>query len=85
MTASTETGREPGRARVDRWRTKAEVLGEVRRRPGLTRVELARRLGLSSATVTETVTETVTHTGTETITETVTTRVTVTPARRRRR
>ncbi|MDD7938983.1 ROK family transcriptional regulator [Actinomycetospora lutea] len=56
MTASTETGREPGRARVDRWRTKAEVLAEVRRRPGLTRVELARRLALSSATVTETVT-----------------------------
>ncbi|MEJ2860471.1 ROK family transcriptional regulator [Actinomycetospora flava] len=56
MSASTETGREPGRARVDRWRTKAEVLGEVRRRPGLTRVELARRLGLSSASVTETVT-----------------------------
>lgn len=55
MTASTETGREPGRARVDRWRTKAEVLAEVRRRPGLTRVELARRLALSSATVTETV------------------------------
>lgn len=56
MSASTETGREPGRARVDRWRTKAEVLAEVRRTPGLTRVELARRLGLSSATVTETVT-----------------------------
>ncbi|MEJ2889932.1 ROK family transcriptional regulator [Actinomycetospora aeridis] len=55
MTASTETGREPGRARVDRWRTKAEVLAEVRRSPGLTRVELARRLGLSSASVTETV------------------------------
>jgi predicted NBD/HSP70 family sugar kinase len=56
MTASTGTGREPGRARVDRWRTKAEVLGEVRRTPGLTRVELGRRLGLSSASVTETVT-----------------------------
>lgn len=56
MTASTETGREPGRARVDRWRTKAEVLTEVRRSPGLTRVELARRLSLSSASVTETVT-----------------------------
>ncbi|GAA4938165.1 putative NBD/HSP70 family sugar kinase [Actinomycetospora succinea] len=56
MTASTETGREPGRARVDRWRTKAEVLAEVRRSPGLTRVELARRLGLSSASATETVT-----------------------------
>ncbi|HSK57972.1 MAG TPA: ROK family transcriptional regulator [Actinomycetospora sp.] len=56
MTASTGTGREPGRARIDRWRTKAEVLGEVRRTPGLTRVELGRRLGLSSASVTETVT-----------------------------
>ena len=56
MSASTETGREPGRARVDRWRTKAEVLAEVRRSPGLTRVELARRLGLSSASATETVT-----------------------------
>ena len=56
MSASTGTGREPGRARVDRWRTKSEVLGEVRRTPGLTRVELARRLGLSSASVTETVT-----------------------------
>lgn len=56
MSASTGTGREPGRARVDRWRTKAEVLGEVRRTPGLTRVELGRRLGLSSASLTETVT-----------------------------
>lgn len=56
MTASTETGREPGRARVDRWRTRSEVLGEVRRRPGLTRVQLAHRLGLSSASATETVT-----------------------------
>ncbi|WP_328309137.1 ROK family transcriptional regulator [Actinomycetospora sp. NBC_00405] len=55
MSASTETGREPSRARVDRWRTKAEVLAEVRRSPGLTRVELARRLSLSSASVTETV------------------------------
>jgi predicted NBD/HSP70 family sugar kinase len=56
MTTSTGTGREPGRARVDRWRTKAEALREVRRTPGLTRVELGRRLGLSSASVTETVT-----------------------------
>lgn len=56
MCASTESGREPGRARVDRWRTSAEVLDEVRRGPGLTRVELARRLGLSSASATETVT-----------------------------
>lgn len=56
MGTSTEIGREPGRARVDRWRTSAEVLGEVRRAPGITRVELARRLALSSASVTETVT-----------------------------
>jgi predicted NBD/HSP70 family sugar kinase len=46
---------EPYRARVDRWRTSASVLDEVRRTPGLTRVELAGRLGLSSATTTETV------------------------------
>jgi predicted NBD/HSP70 family sugar kinase len=56
MSTSTETGREPGRARRDRWRTKSEVLAEVRRTPGLTRVELGYRLGLSSASVTETVT-----------------------------
>ncbi|PVZ14440.1 ROK family transcriptional regulator [Actinomycetospora cinnamomea] len=56
MSTSTPTGREPGRARVDRWRTSAEVLDAVRREPGLTRVELARRLALSSASVTETVT-----------------------------
>jgi predicted NBD/HSP70 family sugar kinase len=43
------------RARVDRWRTSASVLDEVRRSPGLTRVELAARLNLSSATTTETV------------------------------
>ncbi|MCD2197186.1 ROK family transcriptional regulator [Actinomycetospora endophytica] len=46
---------EPYRARVDRWRTSASVLDEVRRSPGLTRVELATRLNLSSATTTETV------------------------------
>lgn len=46
---------EPYRARVDRWRTSASVLAEVRRTPGLTRVELAARLNLSSATTTETV------------------------------
>ena len=46
---------EVSRAAVDRWRTSARVLGEVRRTPGLTRVELATRLGLSSATATETV------------------------------
>ena len=46
---------EPHRARVDRWRTSASVLDEVRRTPGLTRVELAARLNLPSATTTETV------------------------------
>lgn len=51
--ASRESEREPGRARVDRWRTSAEVLDVVRADPGLTRVELARRLGLSSASATE--------------------------------
>jgi predicted NBD/HSP70 family sugar kinase len=51
--ASRESDREPGRARVDRWRTSAEVLAAVRADPGLTRVELARRLALSSASATE--------------------------------
>lgn len=50
-----DEGCEPGRAAVDRWRTPAQVLAEVRRDPGVTRVELAGRLGLSSATATETV------------------------------
>lgn len=43
----------PGRAAVERWRTTAEVLDAVRRRPGLTRVELARDLNLASASATE--------------------------------
>ncbi|MBW0106427.1 ROK family transcriptional regulator, partial [Pseudonocardia sp. KRD291] len=42
-----------GRAAVERWRTTSEVLAEVRRRPGLTRVELARDLNLASASATE--------------------------------
>ena len=42
-----------GRAVVDRWRAAAEVLAEVRREPGVTRVELARRLNLASASATE--------------------------------
>ncbi len=54
MASSTRPGGDPGRARVDRWRTSAQVLDEVRRHPGLTRVELARRLALSSASATET-------------------------------
>ncbi len=56
MRGGDGTGRcEPHRARVDRRRTSASVLDEVRRSPGLTRVELAARLNLSSATTTETV------------------------------
>ena len=56
MRGGDGTGRcEPHRARVDRRRTTASVLDEVRRSPGLTRVELAARLNLSSATTTETV------------------------------
>ncbi|WP_224389579.1 ROK family transcriptional regulator [Pseudonocardia sp. ICBG1293] len=43
----------PGRAETDRWRATAEVLDEVRREPGLTRVELARRLRLASGSATE--------------------------------
>ncbi|TCK26172.1 ROK family transcriptional regulator [Pseudonocardia endophytica] len=42
-----------GRAAVDRWRAAAEVLAEVRREPGITRVELARRLSLASGSATE--------------------------------
>lgn len=42
-----------GRAAVDRWRAAAEVLAEVRREPGITRVELARGLNLASASATE--------------------------------
>ncbi|MBP2370617.1 ROK family transcriptional regulator [Pseudonocardia parietis] len=43
----------PGRAETDRWRATAEALAEVRRDPGLTRVELARRLRLASGSATE--------------------------------
>lgn len=43
----------PGRAETDRWRATAEALAEVRREPGLTRVELARRLRLASGSATE--------------------------------
>ncbi|MEJ8278560.1 ROK family transcriptional regulator [Pseudonocardia spirodelae] len=46
-------GSRPGRAETDRWRATAEVLAEVRREPGLTRVELARRLRLASGSATE--------------------------------
>lgn len=52
---STPYEGDPGRARVDRWRTSAQVLDAVRRDPGLTRVELTRRLALSSASATETI------------------------------
>lgn len=43
----------PGRAETARWRLASEVLAEVRRDPGVTRVELARRLGLASGSATE--------------------------------
>ncbi|WP_197719940.1 MULTISPECIES: ROK family transcriptional regulator [Pseudonocardia] len=43
----------PGRAETDRWRATAEVLTEIRREPGLTRVELARRLRLAGGSATE--------------------------------
>ncbi|MDP9417605.1 MAG: ROK family transcriptional regulator [Actinomycetota bacterium] len=39
-----------------RWRTSKEVLRHIRRRPGITRAELGRELGLSSGSTTETVT-----------------------------
>ena len=41
------------RARAARWRVAADVLDQVRRRPGITRAELARRLRLSSGSATE--------------------------------
>lgn len=54
MSAGSRSGTDaPGRAETDRWRATAEVLDEVRREPGLTRVELARRLRLASGSATE--------------------------------
>lgn len=50
---SVSAGSRPGRAETDRWRATAEALAEVRREPGLTRVELARRLRLASGSATE--------------------------------
>lgn len=41
------------RARDERWRGAAEVLAQVRRDPGTTRAQLARRLDLSSGSATE--------------------------------
>ena len=41
------------RARKERWRGAADVLAQVRREPGITRAELARRLNLSSGSATE--------------------------------
>ncbi|ANY07851.1 ROK family transcriptional regulator [Pseudonocardia sp. HH130630-07] len=52
MTALSADSR-PGRAETDRWRATAEALREVRDEPGLTRVELARRLRLASGSATE--------------------------------
>ncbi|MEV1295546.1 ROK family transcriptional regulator [Pseudonocardia sp. NPDC049635] len=51
--ASVSAGSRPGRAETDRWRATAEVLAEIRREPGLTRVELARRLRLGGGSATE--------------------------------
>lgn len=45
----------PGRGFVERRRTGAAILAEVRRTPGVTRVEVTRRLGLSSAAATDSV------------------------------
>lgn len=42
-----------GTARHARWRGVADVLTEVRRRPGTTRAELARALGMSTSSATE--------------------------------
>ncbi|MBC3190480.1 ROK family transcriptional regulator [Pseudonocardia sp. C8] len=50
---SVSAGSRPGRAETDRWRATAEALAEVRRAPGLTRVELAKRLRLASGSATE--------------------------------
>ncbi|WP_060573743.1 MULTISPECIES: ROK family transcriptional regulator [unclassified Pseudonocardia] len=50
---AVSAGSRPGRAETDRWRATAEALREVRREPGLTRVELARRLRLASGSATE--------------------------------
>ncbi|GAA1389855.1 ROK family transcriptional regulator [Pseudonocardia kongjuensis] len=51
--ASVSADSRPGRAETDRWRASAEVLAEIRREPGLTRVELARRLRLAGGSATE--------------------------------
>lgn len=42
-------------SRTGRWRSAAQVLALLRRRPGVTRAEMARTLGMSSSTATEVV------------------------------
>ncbi|MFC4460595.1 ROK family transcriptional regulator [Pseudonocardia nematodicida] len=51
--SGTSLDEPPGRAETDRWRATAELLAEVRREPGRTRVELARALRLASGSATE--------------------------------
>lgn len=57
MSTGNAHGAGPGRrasgARTARWRTAAEVLACLRRRPELTRAELVRALGLTSGSATE--------------------------------
>jgi predicted NBD/HSP70 family sugar kinase len=43
----------PQRARVARWQAAAEVLAHLRGRPGITRADLARELGLTTGSATE--------------------------------
>ena len=49
----TSKGISPDRRRDLRWRGALDALGVVRRQPGITRAELARRAGLSSGSATE--------------------------------
>ncbi|MDY7104135.1 MAG: ROK family transcriptional regulator [Actinomycetota bacterium] len=47
------TGRRPARRTAARWRGALDVLGLLRRQPGITRADAARELGLRSGTATE--------------------------------